>query len=501
MPDCKPFVSRFLQAVRHYPESAAVCKGNFVVSYARLAVMVNTVARTILNEAPDEKRIAVADQNDAWTYASFIAINLLGKTYVPLHVRSPELHQHKIIREAQLTVLLSSEEYLLPGLRRLIYDQSETHDVAAAVEYTIPASRDEQPAYILFTSGSTGSPKGVPIYNRHLNAFFSYFLDSGLYDFSAADKVLQVYEASFDVSVFSAFLPLFIGGSVCLLPRKNYIYLEIPQALEEYSISVLSMVPTVLHYLLPYLPAFEFKSLRYSFFSGDKLFHTLASAWSKCVPQARIINCYGPTETTIVCTAYLWKENTAAIEALHDVVPLGKPFPGTDSLIIDLSGKETPLGSVGELCLTGAQVIDAYLNNVFPEQFFDRVHSGSTIRYYRTGDLVSMNKQGNLLFAGRVDSQVKINGYRVEPAEVEVAIRELTGSVMCAVFAHTDDSLRPVLYAFVEGKGAEEELRSSLKSRLQSQAIPARMVFLDKMPLNLHGKINRNELINLLKIL
>jgi D-alanine--poly(phosphoribitol) ligase subunit 1 len=500
MPERTPFVNRFLHAALNHPESAAVCKGSLIVSYSRLAAMVNVVARTILDEAQDEKRIAVADQNDAWTYASFIALNLLGKTYVPLNIRNPLLHQQKIIREAELTILLSSEDYKLPGLRRLLYDQSETTpDAEEAFGYTIPASGVEQPAYLLFTSGSTGSPKGVPVYNRHLNAFFSYFLDSGKYDFSNSDRMLQVYEASFDVSVFSAFLPLFIGASMYLLPRKNFIYLEIPKALEEHAITVLSMVPSVLHYLQPHFHEFEFKSLRYSFFSGDKLLHSLTTRWSKCIPNAEIINCYGPTETTIVCTAYPWNERDAASESLHDIVPLGKVFPGTYPLIIDLQGLEVPAGTVGELCFSGAQVIDAYLNNAFPEQFFKMVRSGSSHLYYRTGDLALFNQRGNLLFAGRADNQVKINGYRIEPAEVEAAIRSLAGSAMATVFAHSDEKGRFLLYAFVEGDGAEEEIRNLLKNRIPPQAIPARILFLDKIPLTNNGKINRNELIHLLK--
>jgi D-alanine--poly(phosphoribitol) ligase subunit 1 len=487
-----PFTLRFLAAFEKHPDRPALFAGSQMYTYSELHAAVHTVMEFVNTAFTNEARVGVVDQNDLWTYASLIALNLLGKTYVPVNPRYPEDRIKTILQEASVTCILSSADYLCKDARVM----SPVPSVPEKTKGAFPAIRKtDEAAYILFTSGSTGKPKGVPIFNHHLNPFFDFFLDKQNYDFTADDRFLQVYETSFDVSVFSAFTPLFSGACMYLLPRKGFIYLEIPEMLLRHEITVVSMVPSILHYLQPYLPELRFEKLRYSFFSGDKLYHAVAKSWSKSCFNAAICNCYGPTETTIVCSDYRWDEQTAEEESFLGIVPIGKLFPGMELMLTDENGKETPQGEAGELCICGSQVIGSYLNNAGEDKFFEHSLSGTSRKYYRTGDLVKINKAGNMLYVGRTDHQLKINGYRIEPGEIDAVLLDLNGNRLCAIVPVQPADGLMHLIAFMEGSGDEQWIFSELRKRLPPQSIPRQIVFLEKMPLNNNGKIDRKELI------
>jgi len=488
----QPFTSRFISAVLQFPTRSAMSAGSDVYSYAEMLSYVTGIMEVIGDQIPGEDCVAVADHNDVYTYASFIALNLLGKTYVPVNPSNPEKYNQQIIQQTEIRTILSSAAFQC-GETRVLSNRIEPVSNDQKLRDAVSAS--SRPAYILFTSGSTGKPKGVPVGNHQLNAFFDFFSEKARFDFGPDDRFLQVYETTFDVSVFSAFMPLFSGACMYLLPKKNFVYLEIPQMLADKEITVLSMVPSVLHYLHPYFSRMKFEKLRYSFFSGDRLFQRLTEAWSTCIPNAEIINCYGPTETTIVCTYYPWRKNKSAEESLNGVVPIGKAFSGMDYILVDNELNEVSPGASGELCFSGTQVIDRYLQEEFKENFFDIAFHGRRRKFYRTGDRVQVNRDGNLLFIGRVDSQLKINGYRVEPAEIESVLSKLSGNKQAAVIAWQGKEGFSSLCAFLEGEGDEHEVLGEMKKHLPLQSIPRKIVFLEKMPMNGNGKIDRQELL------
>jgi len=480
-----PFTFPFLAASINYEDRPAICAGTDSYSYKSLRIFVGEVMQLILRDASNEETLAVADQNDVFTYAALLAINLLGKTAVPLNLHAPEVRNRAVLQAAGVRTILSSNPLVLSGFD--VIDSRVSGESRKSLPEPVDSS--QAPAYILFTSGSTGTPKGVPVSNGNLNAFFNYFLTQPAFHFGPEDRFLQTYDITFDVSVFCAFTPLFSGGCLCLLPRKGFTYLEIPQVLASAGITVLSMVPSTLHYLQPHFSSLRFEKLRLSFFSGDRLLHSLTAGWSQCVPHARIFNCYGPTETTIVCTSYEWKEKEAAADSFQDVVPIGKPFPGMVGLIETDSETDG-----GELCLSGEQVIKSYLHGVRKEQFFESYKTGSLQVFYRTGDRVKKNKNGDWLFLGRTDQQLKINGYRIEPGEVEEALRQVTGNRMCAVAGMEGPAGLQVMYAFTEGDAEEHLLLSALRALLPAPFIPKRIIAVEKMPLNSNGKIDRQEL-------
>lgn len=467
-----------------FPERNALYVEGRFYSYKELFEIVNAVYAKI----PSGKtygRIGIYCSNDVYTYASILAIGLYGAAYVPLNRKFPPARNRKIVEECRLELILSAAE------------NQELAEFSAGSEIiltTAPAEKNietvkqvSQPVnYILFTSGSTAEPKGVPVTNNNLVNFFNYFLKE--YHFNETDRFLQVYELTFDVSVFSFFIPLLTGGCCYILPEEGIRPFKIAEYLQKHRITVLSMVPGVLRYLEEYMHEMKFPDLKYSFFSGDALVHELAVKWSRAIPNAAIHNFYGPTETTIVCTRYIFNEQRSAEESVNGIVPLGKAFEGMSFIIVDENEQETEMG---ELCFSGGQVIPAYLNAANEEKFF--IYGNK--RYYKTGDLASVNKYGNLMFHGRTDSQVKINGYRVELQEVEHELKKNSG-LSWIVLCFPEKGINRLL-AFVQAENVDEQmLREKLSAAIPDYMIPHKFIPVDHFPLNVNGKTDRKALIN-----
>jgi amino acid adenylation domain-containing protein len=479
----------FLFWLQHSPDAPALHINDTLYTYQQLFDIAIPVYEE-LKKYPKEN-IGIYCTPDVYSYASILAISLAGGCYVPLNVKYPNAKLRHIIRDCELELLLvHGSKYDVPPLEKLqVIDTSLLKKVTITDE--APAFISQHYAYILYTSGTTGEPKGVQISKRNVNAFFGFFLQE--YDFNPKDRFLQPYELSFDVSVFSVFCAWNAGASVYVVKDTPAKYLEIFKTIQNHGITVASMVPGVLKLAAPFLQELHFPALRYSFFSGDALYQPDVQKWKPCIPNAQIHNFYGPTETTIVCTRYCWDEQTSAAESHSGIVPLGKVFPGMHFILVDEAGslidEEDIHKNAGELCFNGEQVIDKYVGNRSAESFFE--HNGKT--WYKTGDWASVNKQGDLIFRGRHDTQVKINGYRVELAEIEKNISLLTKQE-CKVIMGNPSEL-PVLIAFVEGsKYTEREMRNELSWYLPSYMLPSKIIFVEAFPKNENGKTDMNKL-------
>jgi acyl-coenzyme A synthetase/AMP-(fatty) acid ligase len=233
------------------------------------------------------------------------------------------------------------------------------------------------------------------------------------------------------------------------------------------------------------------ENLRYSFFIGDALYHSETVLWKSCLPNAVIHNFYGPTEATIYCTRYEWMMEISEKESLNDIVPLGKSFPKMISMIVDDNNREVEPGNTGELAFAGVQVIDQYLGGKYEDKFF---FDQAGVRFYKTGDLASLNNHGHLIFHGRTDCQVKINGYRIELPEIEDALSRVVNRKV-VVLKVTPVNHIPFLRAFIEGEAIDLAfLNEALKDRIPSYMIPADYCFVNQIPLNQNGKIDKQQL-------
>ncbi len=481
-------IKLFLTNVLEKPNNNAVYIDEQYYTYQELFNVVHAIY-SILPVDTHPNHIGVYCNNDIYTYASILAIKLFGAAYIPLNSSFPVERNKNIIRQCTPSFLLSSLNNEETTAFSFLLDVINTKEVAIKkVNYDKTfryAQSNQHLSYILFTSGTTGEPKGVPVSKANTNSFFNHMLAT--YAFNGSDRFLQVFDLTFDVSVFSFFTPLLCGGCCYVLPSDGVKYLKILECLQKFEITVVAMVPTLLTYIKQYLSQIQLPHLRYSIFAGDVLYNNLAMLWQLSVPNAKVFNMYGPTECTIVCSSYTVNENDRLPNESIKPLPIGKLFDKHDFLIIDNDDKRC---EKGELCIAGCQVIDGYINNENSEKFLVEGDK----KYYKTGDLVSLNLEGDLVFHGRVDSQVKINGYRVELMEIEKAIITLT-KCNCVVVHSLNHTNLGQLVAYIETNGInEEKLKGDLRSLLPIYMIPNAYIAIEKFKLNANGKIDKNFL-------
>ncbi len=440
---------------------------------------------------------------DTLTYAAILAILACGRAYVPLNPLNPAERNGSCLTQADVATLLQVgteteiSQWVLrqqPSVRFV-----DLRTIASNPSERMPTPvRESDMAYLLFTSGSTGNPKGVPIYHRNLNRFMKAFLDEMNFEFRPTDRFLQMFDLTFDLSIMSFAVPLAIGAACHVAAGSGVGFLEVAKTLQRGRISVALMVPSVLSFLERYLEEIDLPDMRYSLFCGEALPTSLAEKWYRCIPSARLFNVYGPTEATIFCSAYEIKLPLGSAGEYQGVVSIGEPMPGTMFSLVDDKGNCVAPGEKGELVILGGQVTDQYWRS--PEKTMTSFFHSEGTQAYRTGD-VAFASGGNYYYCGRADYQLKVDGYRIEAGEVEHHARSLPGVRNVALVGGADLNGRVKLHLFLEASGnVTEQLRTSCKSyltdKLPSYMIPHWIHVLDAFPLNQNGKIDRKALIS-----
>jgi len=441
--------------------------------------------------------VGVITYNDIETYASIYALWFSGYCFLPINPLLPYTRNQEIIKQCSVRHILTSKntpDALSTGNNVKFHATNQLKDVV--LNLSLPKLSDTDLMYILFTSGSTGIPKGVPINRKNLTAFVEAFFANG-YKMDENDRFLQMFDFTFDVSVQCYVLPIYIGASIYTVAPDEIKFFTIYKLLEKHKITVAKMVPSVISFLRPYFGKIKLSHLRYSLFSGEALYNEIVNEWSVCVPNAVIENYYGPTEATIDCLYYRWDKQKQTEKTYNGVVAIGKTFGDSKAIVLSQDNQLITDDQKGELCVSGSQVMTGYIN--LPEKnetaFVHFQFDGVEYSFYRTGDLVSRDSDGDYLYCGRIDHQVQVQGYRVELGELEIHAKEIAGNIQAVAIAKEKTPGNMQLFLFLEKCTVDTKVVVDyLRTVLPFYMRPTKVFNMESFPLTSSGKINRKLL-------
>ncbi|WP_185839804.1 non-ribosomal peptide synthetase, partial [Amycolatopsis balhimycina] len=476
-------LDRFQAHAARHPDAVAVVCGEVEVTYRELAERAARLARSLRERgAGTESVVAVSLPRGPELVTAILATWLAGTAYLPIDPDHPAERAEFMRTDAGAAVLIG------PGGLRGRAKEPEAVPAPAVVP--------EQLAYVMYTSGSTGVPKGVAVTHAGLANYLAWA--AGFYGLDAGDRVPLHSSLAFDLTVTSVLAPLVCGGTVVISPGGGPEGLaELVRSAPDGGFGLVKVVPGHLPLLAETLPAgLRATAARRLVVGGAALPGADVRAWLANAPSTVVVNEYGPTETVVGCCAF----EVAAGRPVGDTVPIGRPIANTRLYVLDDALGPVPPGVTGELYVAGAGVARGYVGRpgLTAERFVACPFEDAAGRMYRTGDLARWTAAGVLEFLGRADEQVKIRGYRVEPGEIEAVLTRHPAVARAAVVATGEPGDRVRLVASVvlrPGAGVDVlELRRFAARVLPDHMVPSIVQVLPELPLSPSGKVNRRAL-------
>ncbi|GAA4274205.1 AMP-binding protein [Aquimarina gracilis] len=489
------FVKRLQKSIEKHADNNVLCIGNTFFTYQDFAQEISKIRSEVSKKIPEsEKLIGLVTNDDLQTYASIVALWFEGKAYVPVNPATPIERNTKVFE-------LTDTKYVLDSSDSTVYKDFEVIASKTISETEVNLKpkevKGDQLAYILFTSGTTGLPKGVPITFDNVNALVGAIDAEPEFNLVPTDRCLQMFELTFDFSVVTYLFPLLAGSCIYTIPKGAIKYFYIFKLIKEQKLTVLTMVPSIINYLRPYFAEINAPDVRYCSFGGGALHNDIAKEWSDCLPNCKIFNYYGPTEFTVYSGFYPYHKETDT-KNHNGVIAIGTPQKDTQYLVVNEQNEEVSLNTTGELCLAGPQITPGYWKNEERnlQSFFVRNENGKEIRYYKTGDLCFKDEDGDFLYAGRADFQVKIRGYRVELAEIEFHAKAKSKKKVNMVAIDITNNLgNAELGLAIESEDFDtEDIFTHMKSKMPNYMIPMHVRFIKEFPHSINGKIDRKKL-------
>jgi amino acid adenylation domain-containing protein/non-ribosomal peptide synthase protein (TIGR01720 family) len=489
--------------VERTPDSRAVTFGDVTLTYAELNSRANQLARVLIHLGAGPERIAgICLERSLDMVVALLAVLKAGAAYLPLDPEYPQARLAQMLADASPSVVISvaALNALLPKSSRLLnLDSPETaallHSGAAHNiedgERTAPLL-PAHPAYVIYTSGSTGAPKGAP--NTHAGLVNRLWWMQAAYGLNSRDLVLQKTPYSFDVSVWEFFWPLLFGaGLVVASPGRHGDPAYLAETIIQRRISTIHFVPSMLRAFLEHRGSGDCRNLRRVICSGEALSFDLQETFFRRLPGVELHNLYGPTEAAIDVTSWASRPG-------HGGPTIGAPIWNIRAYVLNTELEPVPIGVTAELYIAGAGLARGYLNRpaLTAERFIAdpyAVQPGG--RMYRTGDLARWRPDGNLIFIGRADHQIKVRGFRIELGEIESALQQIGGVARAVVIAREHLGEKQLIGYVVPQDGVVlnvSDLLSELKERVPHYMVPAMLVTLPELPLLASGKIDRMRL-------
>lgn len=494
------------QTAEKYEDRVAVSDVNQEMTWKGLVKKAQVIGAELSKKVQPGNPIPVLLEKSSETLAVMLGIVYAGCFYVPVNPMNPAERLRKIMEKLEPEVIISDEkgkeqleavgvgleekvigpETLLPTIGT---DLSE--EQRSKLEQIQGQWKETDALYGIFTSGSTGTPKAIVVSHGAVSRFVRHFTE--IFEITSEDVIGNQAPFDFDVSVKDIYSSIMTGAQLVLIPKE---YFSTPPRLLDYlcdkkvtnltwAVSALTLVSALkgLNYRVP-------ESVKRVMFSGEAMPPKQLRIWQEKLPDAKFVNLYGPTEITCNCTYFPIERQYEDSEK----IPAGKAFPGRRVILVDEEGKQlTEPGVQGEICSAGESLANGYYKE--PEQTAEKFVlypvDGTEQRMYRTGDLGSYDEEGNIVFAGRKDFQIKHMGYRIEPGEIEAAIGALPEIHACVcIYLETTDEI----LLFYQGKIKQESLSAAVSGKLPAYMRPNKFIRIRQMPYNSNGKVNRKLL-------
>jgi aspartate racemase len=491
----------FEQVAQLHPDAIALVQGDIQMTYEQLNRRANRLARGLRHAGvKSEAMVVCCLERSVEMIVAFLAVLKAGGAYVPLDPDHPRARLDFILEDTGTSLILTRKSVASSVLRRDSTRILLLDDVSKAPS----SSKDLQPprqiagptslAYVMYTSGSTGRPKGVMVEHRGIVRLVR---GTNYCRFGPDEVFLQFAPMSFDASTFEIWGALLNGSQLVLMPPKSSSLEELEVAVRRHSVTTLWLTAGLFHLMVEERPE-GLRPLRQLLAGGDVLSPRHVRIFLKHAGDTSLINGYGPTENTTFTSCH----TISADGAVSESIPIGKPISNTQVYLLDEQLNPVSPGETGELYTAGDGVARGYLNDpdatadkFLTDPFTDEPHQ----RMYRTGDLARWRTDGTIEFLGRGDNQVKILGYRIEPAEIETVLQRHSHVKQACVVAKMENGGKRLAAYFIPSNSGPtpEELRDFVASQLPQHMVPAFFVALPTFPLSEHGKVDRGALAKL----
>lgn len=493
----------FEKQVVKTPENVAIAIGEHTLNYSELNKRANLVCSWLLNKKLAQgSKIGICIGRSINLLPSILGVLKAGCVYVPLDPAFPNARIELMFKEADLVAVLSEEGLLKdssvtkPKLN--INFEDSTFSSLSVANRSIPMTSGSL-LYLIFTSGSTGKPKCVAVTHRSAMNLYSWYAEE--FAMSQEDKCLIISSVGFDLTHKNLFTPLLVGGQVILPDREEYDAEYLLKTITEKKISWINCAPSAFYPLLETSKQQAcLRSLKKVFLGGETIQLDRLKAWLKS-SNTELINSYGPSECTDISAYYRLK--TADIDKAAPI-PIGKANANVQLYVVDKELKQLPVGVPGELFVGGEGVGPGYYNNeaLTEEKFvanpFYEAGSGHSMRLYKTGDKVKRLASGDIEFLGRFDHQVKLRGFRIELGEIETVLNSFVEMKESAVKVCTNNHGNSQLVAYYvpvqKMELSSQQIKEKLREVLPDFMVPSAFVKLEKMPLNINGKVDKDAL-------
>jgi len=486
----------FGQTAEQHREHVAVVEGETQVSYQDLNERADRLAGYLEQRGVKSgDRVGLALDRSTAMIVAMVAILKAGASYVPLDPDYPMERLRFMIADTQLRAIVTNTDHAskLPAAVSLVrYEDA----IASAHQgpRKEPKGTADSTAYIMYTSGSTGVPKGVEVTQRGV---IRLVRNATYVDFGPAEVFAQISNSSFDAITFEVWGALLNGGRLVILPTEVVLSPEaFAAAIVKHQVTAMFLTASLFNMMAARCPQ-AFRGMRHLMAGGDAVDPRWARHVLETAPVERIINGYGPTE----CTTFSVTHDIRDVPEGAKLVPIGRPLSNSQAYVLDWNMQPAPVGVPGELYLGGDGLAKGYWNRpeLTAERFVPSPFDPSgKARLYKTGDLARYREDGVIECLGRTDHQVKIRGFRIEMGEIEAVLRQHPAIRDCAVTVGQDASGGKTLWAYAatapESKPTWSEVRQFLRERLPEFMLPSACLFLDQMPLSPNGKVDRKKL-------